>query len=459
MRRYDAGRRIGRSMKTPIADFVSAYQTSDISRFHMPGHKGKPLLGAEPWDITEIDGADVLYSANGIIEESEDITSSLFHTAHSFFSAEGSTLAIKAMLLLATQNATEKPLVLAARNAHKAFIYGAALLDIDVEWLYPEPFSHLCRCEISPETLEKYLTNSKKKPCAVYITSPDYLGNTADVRALSEVCKEFSLPLLVDNAHGAYLGFLSPSRHPIALGADMCCDSAHKTLPVLTGGAYLHISKQAPSHYTENARNALALFASTSPSYLILQSLDLCNRYLSDSYPEKLQKCIRIIENIKAKMAEKGFAPDESEPLKIVLHTAKYGYTGDEISWHLRKFQIVPEFYDREYLVLMITPENSEKDFERLSLAWDTILPKSALPSLPYKLEKGKSCLSLRKAMLGAQEIIPVEKALGRICASPTVSCPPAVPVVISGEEITAGAIEIFRLYGIETVAVSKIDR
>ena len=446
-------------MKTPIADFVSAYQTSDISRFHMPGHKGKPLLGAEPWDITEIDGADVLYSANGIIEESEDITSSLFHTAHSFFSAEGSTLAIKAMLLLATQNATEKPLVLAARNAHKAFIYGAALLDIDVEWLYPEPFSHLCRCEISPETLEKYLTNSKKKPCAVYITSPDYLGNTADVRALSEVCKEFSLPLLVDNAHGAYLGFLSPSRHPIALGADMCCDSAHKTLPVLTGGAYLHISKQAPSHYTENARNALALFASTSPSYLILQSLDLCNRYLSDSYPEKLQKCIRIIENIKAKMAEKGFAPDESEPLKIVLHTAKYGYTGDEISWHLRKFQIVPEFYDREYLVLMITPENSEKDFERLSLAWDTILPKSALPSLPYKLEKGKSCLSLRKAMLGAQEIIPVEKALGRICASPTVSCPPAVPVVISGEEITAGAIEIFRLYGIETVAVSKIDR
>ncbi|MBQ3490907.1 MAG: amino acid decarboxylase, partial [Clostridia bacterium] len=90
-------------MKTPIADFVSAYQTSNVSRFHMPGHKGKAMLGAEPWDITEIDGADVLYSANGIIQESEDLTSSLFHTAHSFFSAEGSTLAIKAMHLHATQ--------------------------------------------------------------------------------------------------------------------------------------------------------------------------------------------------------------------------------------------------------------------------------------------------------------------------------------------------------------------
>ena len=445
-------------MKTPIADFVSAYQASDISRFHMPGHKGKAFLGAEPWDITEIDGADVLYSANGIIEESEAITSSLFHTAHSFFSAEGSTLAIKAMLMLATQNEGEKPLILAARNAHKAFIYGAALLDIDVEWLYPEPFEHLCRCNISAEALKNHLQKMEKKPCAVYITSPDYLGHTADIRALSEVCKEFSLPLLVDNAHGAYLGFLSPSQHPIALGANMCCDSAHKTLPVLTGGAYLHVSKNAPLCYLENARNALALFASTSPSYLILQSLDLCNRYLANGYAKKLERCIQKINAIKAKMKENGFAPEESEPLKIVLHTAKYGYTGDEMCYHLKKFRIIPEFYDSEYLVLMITPENSEKDFERLSLAWDTILPRQALPSSTYALEKGKTFLSIRKAMLGAQEIIPVEKALGRICASPTVSCPPAVPIVISGEKITAEAIEILRLYGSETVAVCKIQ-
>ena len=297
----------------------------------------------------------------------------------------------------------------------------------------------------------------KKKPCAVYITSPDYLGQTSDIRALSQVCKEFSLPLLVDNAHGAYLGFLSPSQHPIALGADLCCDSAHKTLPVLTGGAYLHISKQAPACYLENARNALALFASTSPSYLILQSLDLCNRYLSDNYTEKLEYCIQKIDSMKEKMKEKGFAPEESEPLKIVLHTAKYGYTGNEIAETLKKFHIVPEFYDNEYLVLMITPENSEKDFEKLLLAWDNISPKMPLPNAPYILEKEKTLLSLRKAMLSAQEIIPVEQALGRICASPTVACPPAVPVVISGEEITEQAIKIFQLYGIETVAVTKI--
>ena len=445
-------------MRTPIADFVSEYQSSGASRFHMPGHKGKPLLGAEPRDITEIDGADVLYSADGIIKESEDLASSLFHTAHTFYSAEGSSLAIKAMLALAVQQSgsAERPLILAARNAHKAFLYGVSLLDIEVEWIYPEPFEHLCACDITADILRAHLQNTQKKPCAVYITSPDYLGHLADIRSLSEVCREFDVPLLVDNAHGAYLNFLSPSLHPIALGAWACCDSAHKTLPVLTGGAYLHISKNAPAAFTDGARNALALFASTSPSYLILQSLDLCNRYLSDGYPEKLRSCIRKVGEIKEKMRTQGFAPEASEPLKIVLHTAKYGYTGAEFCEHLKQFQIIPEFYDSEYLVLMITPENTALDFDRLSLALTRIFPKNALIQTSYPPKKATALLSVRKAMLSPQEIVPIEKAEGRVCASPTVSCPPAVPIVISGELIARDAIELFRLYGVEAVAVIK---
>ena len=445
-------------MITPISDFVSQYQNSGASRFHMPGHKGNAFLGAEPWDITEIDGADVLYSADGIIKESEDLASSLFHTAHSFYSAEGSSLVIKAMLTLAAQNAesSERPLILAARNAHKAFLYGAALLDLEVEWMYPEPFEHLCRCEITPDILRTYLTESARTPCAVYITSPDYLGHIADIRSLSEVCKEFSVPLLVDNAHGAYLNFLSPSLHPIALGAAACCDSAHKTLPVLTGGAYLHVSQNAPASFTEGARNALSLFASTSPSYLILQSLDLCNRYLSEGYAEKLSACIRKVEDIKSKMSEKGFLPEASEPLKIVLHTAKYGYTGDEFSDHMKQFHIIPEFYDMEYLVLMITPENSDTDFERFLFAISRISPRNPLKQITYSPQKAITRLSARKALLSPQEILPVEQAEGRICAAPSVSCPPAVPIVISGEEITSEAIQIFKLYGIEKVAVVK---
>lgn len=444
-------------MKTPIIDFVNQYRETGESRFHMPGHKGKALLGMEALDITEIDGADVLYSADGIINESEDLASSLFGTAHTFYSAEGSTLAIKAMLALVSQTDDgESPLILAGRNAHKAFIYGAALLGIEVEWLYPEPFTHLCRCEITAEILEKKLSEMKRKPCAVYITSPDYLGQTADIRALADVCKRRDIPMLVDNAHGAYLHFLEESRHPIALGATMCCDSAHKTLPVLTGGAYLHISDSAPKEYLENARNMLALFASTSPSYLILQSLDRANAYLADAYPARLAACIQRVEDVKARLSEIGFAPEASEPLKIVLHASLYGHTGGDLAVHLKKHRIVPEFYDGEYLVLMITPENEPLDFERLLAAFDGLKPKKPIGLPEFSLRKGICRMSVREAMLGAQEIVPVERAVGRICAAPTVSCPPAVPIVISGEEITAEAVEIFRFYGIEKIAVVK---
>lgn len=444
-------------MKTPIIDFVQKYKDAKESRFHMPGHKGKSFLGMEAFDITEIEGADVLYAADGIIKESEDLASSLFGTAHTFYSAEGSTLVIKAMLALVSQKENgEKPLVLAGRNAHKAFLYGAALLDIDIEWLYPEPFSHLCGCEITAEILEKKLSEMERKPCAVYITSPDYLGHVADICALADVCNAHDIPMLVDNAHGAYLNFLEQSLHPIALGASMCCDSAHKTLPVLTGGAYLHISKDAPKTYLENARNMLALFASTSPSYLILQSLDRANRYLSDEYQTRLALCIRKIDAVKAKLAEKGFSPEESEPLKLVLHTAKYGYTGERMAAHLKKYHIIPEFYDGEYLVLMATPENTSLDFARLIAAFDELKPKKPLRSPAFVLKKGVFRMSVREAMLGAQEIVPVGKAVGKICAAPAVSCPPAVPIVISGEEITEEAVEIFRFYGIEKIAVVK---
>ena len=125
-------------MTTPIADFVKNYALRDLSRFHMPGHKGKALLGCESLDITEIDGADVLYSAGGIIDESESNASALFGTKHSFYSTEGSSLAIKAMLALIKKRTPtgERTTVLAARNVHKAFIYACALLDT----------RHLCKC-------------------------------------------------------------------------------------------------------------------------------------------------------------------------------------------------------------------------------------------------------------------------------------------------------------------------
>ena len=181
-------------MKTPIVDFVSRYADKDVSRFHMPGHKGASLLGCERLDITEIDGADVLYGADGIIAESEENATALFGTAHTFYSTEGSTLAIKAMLATVSMQAQTRhgarPLILAARNVHRAFIHGCALLDLRVKWLYPKRAEHLCLCSLTASDVELALTEGAERPAALYLTSPDYLGQTADIKGIAEVCRK-----------------------------------------------------------------------------------------------------------------------------------------------------------------------------------------------------------------------------------------------------------------------------
>ena len=445
-------------MNTPIADFVRRYASADTSRFHMPGHKGNGPLGCEALDITEICGADVLYSPDGIIAESEKNATALFGSKHTYYSAEGSSLAIKAMLALIKKKAPadRRVRILAARNVHKAFVYACALLDIDAEWLFPSVSSHLCECRITPEQLEGALKNSEQLPDAIYITSPDYLGSICDIEGLSAVCRKYAIPLLVDNAHGAYLAFTEPSIHPLALGADMCCDSAHKTLPVLTGGAYLHIASSYDADDDE-VRSALALFASTSPSYLILQSLDLCNAYLSDGYRQRLREFIKKLSSLSARLSLLGFKSEQTEPLKLVFSRQRCGYSGDELAEHLRKCGIEPEFADRDCLVLMATPENTDDDLERVYQAFAALPNKNACgTSLPPLFEQPTRALSIREAVFASSETVAVENTEGRICASPTVSCPPAVPVVMSGEVITRSAIELMRYYGIERIEVVK---
>ncbi|MBQ7283693.1 MAG: aminotransferase class V-fold PLP-dependent enzyme, partial [Oscillospiraceae bacterium] len=216
-------------MTTPICDFVQQYARNNALRMHMPGHKGVNLLGFEKLDITEFDGADNLYEPNGIIAQSEANATAIFG-CDTFYSTEGSSQCIRAMLYLVCMDAKakgEKPLVAAGRNAHKTFLNAAALLDFDIVWLCGEKQNSYLSCNITAEYLEQFLNQTK--PTAVYITSPDYLGNVADIKAIAEVCHKYGALLVVDNAHGAYLKFLPQSLHPIDLGADLCCDSAHKT--------------------------------------------------------------------------------------------------------------------------------------------------------------------------------------------------------------------------------------
>ena len=441
-------------MKTPICDFVKNYIEKDGLRLHMPGHKGSSFLGAEIMDITEIQGADSLYEASGIIKESEQNASEIFG-CHTFYSAEGSSLSIKAMLYLAVtlgRKGEEKPVVYAGRNAHKAFLSAAALIDFEVEWIFGS--ENYLSCNIIPEELDVKLNSAKVKPVAVYVTTPDYLGNLQDIREISKVCKKHGVLLLVDNAHGAYLKLLEKSMHPIDLGADMCTDSAHKTLPVLTGGGYLHISKSLDTRYKEQAKNAMLLFGSTSPSYLILQSLDMANKYM-----EECKECfgafVRKVESLKDNLKNSGFEILGNEPLKVTISTKPYGYTGAEFAEILRGKNIECEFADPDFVVLMLTPQLENK-FSEIEKELKSIPERQEVLKKMPQILKPEKVLGIREAMFSDKEKCTLEDSLGRVLAEGVLSCPPAVAPVVCGERIDQSAIECFKYYGTENLWVVK---
>lgn len=444
-------------MDTPICDFVSRYADTEPLRLHMPGHKGAALLGMETLDITEIDGADSLFEADGIIQKSEENAGRLFG-CKTLYSTEGSSLCIRAMLYLCVLYAKEQnriPLIAAARNVHCSFIKAAAMLDFGIHWLYSNNTSSYLSCVIDPIALEHWLSSTATKPVAVYLTSPDYLGNMSNIQQISQICHNHGVLLVVDNAHGAYLRFLPCSAHPMDLGADLCCDSAHKTLPVLTGGAYMHIAERAPTIFSKLAKQAMSMFASTSPSYLILQSLDAANHYLDLDYQPKLFPFLPAVSKIKRELEEHGYQFIGNEPLKLTIDCKKYGYSGSELAQRLKLVNIFAEFSDPDYLVLMLSPDIGNNGLHKLKDALLEIPQHAPILFTTPPISPGKKVMTLRQASFSVCETIPVSESLGRVLASPSVGCPPAVPIVVCGEEIDEKAISCFSYYGITHCCVT----
>lgn len=439
-------------MNTPICDFVRDYLRRQPARLHMPGHKGVPRLGCEMLDLTEIHGADSLYEASGIIAESEQNASELFG-AYTFYSTEGSSHCIRAMLyltLLWAKREGRESLILAARNAHKSFLTAAALLDIPVQWLWSaEP--ELLSCAITPAQAEEAIL--RKKPAALYLTSPDYLGNMAELPGLGRVCAKHGVLLLVDNAHGAYLKFLPESLHPMDLGATVCCDSAHKTLPALTGAAYLHISRCAPPEFRQNAKRALALFGSTSPSYLCMQSLDLTNLALC-TLRARIASLLPGISGMKQRLQNRGWLQAGDEPMKLTVRCKPCGYSGSELSLLLEQRGLYCEFADSDYLVCMLSADTTEQELEHLEKTLVSVPKREAIAERPPKLSIPEQRLTVRQAMLAPRELLPLSECRGRVLASADVSCPPAIPILVCGEVIDTTALRCMEYYGVTHCSV-----
>jgi arginine/lysine/ornithine decarboxylase len=433
-------------MNTPVCDYLKKYSEKNMLRLHMPAHKGKnigsPIDDILKYDITEIKGADSLFEADGIISESEKNASELFKTVSTIYSVQGSTLCIQTMLALMK---TENRHIISARNSHRAFLNACALLDLEIEWIYPEYNSGIIGGIIKVSDIEEKLKNSDGNSC-VYITSPDYLGNIADIKSIAQICHKYNAVLLVDNAHGACLGFLQPSKHPAHLGADMCCDSAHKMLPAVTGTAYLHINNE---RYAKKAKSMMSVFASTSPSYIQLASLDYCNLYISEKINDDIIYALNEIKKIKSDLKYK-YSFIEGEPFHITITDIN----GNDMAEKLRQYNIECEYSDFNCIVLLLSPVNTAEDFKILKSALENINPQKCISEKNIKFPAPVQAVSLKKAFFSPSEEISIYKAEGRICSSLNVPCPPAIPIAVSGEIISAECIEIYRQYNIKTINV-----
>ena len=463
-----------KTVTTPIYDFARQYSENGTARFHMPGHKGRGFFGFEEMDITEVKGADSLYEADGIIAESEDNASKVFGSGLTLYSAEGSSLCIKTMVCAASDCFADKayygkrnmrPLIMAARNVHKSFLYGLALSDTDAAWISTSGMNDsICTSRITPADVRNALMKTAVKPVAVYITSPDYLGVSSDIKGIADVCHSYGVMLIVDNAHGAYLKFAGDDLHPLDLGADMCCDSAHKTLPVLTGGAYLHVSKELATKmgrndFREKLKNIMSMFGSTSPSYLTLTSLDKCNEYLAFKAREDIKETISKIEAIKEKLKDVGLDVQGSDPLKLTIKIHD-----SNLADFVRSRNMEPEYSDRDYAVFMITPFNTDEELEHLK---NVLIEYAGTEDFKNKnIDKEDVSLDINPFISGTVRFalkektitVDAEKAIGKICGFPLVTCPPAVPFVMPGELVTENVVRLAKYYGYTKLNVVETD-
>ena len=442
----------------PLWDAVRAYGERRTARFHMPGHKGNgaesdPLFPVYQYDITEVTGADSLYEADGALRALEERFARLYGAKRTLLSAGGATLCIQSMLALV---ARPGGVVVAGRGVHVSAVNAMALLGLTPAWVLPEGGAGFgLGGRVSPAAVEEALCQTQNV-CAVYITSPDFFGVLSDISGIAQVCRRHGVPLLVDNAHGAHLKWRAEgSLHPMDLGAAMCCDSPHKTLPVLTGGALLHI---ADERFIPDAKRRMALFGSTSPSYLILLSLDRCLTLLENGYGARFEATCAAMRTLGALAERHGFVPISGacDETKLTLSVWNWVLPPHAFAARLRAAGIEPEYCGEAWAVLMASPETTADDYARARRfleAWETPQAPHAAPQCPALPARA---LPLREAVLAACERVSVSESIGRTAGATVCPCPPGIPIVTPGERIDATCAELLKKSGILLVDVVK---
>lgn len=446
----------------PLWTALERIRREDLARFYMPGHKGRmpaPFTQAAPYDVTEIAGADSLYECTGAIRALEEEMADLYRVGDCLLSAGGSTLCIQTMLYLARSWGST---VICGRIIHRSAVAAMGLLGLDPCWL---PGRIASRREgipgiALPPTPEDVEAAIAAHPDAgtVYITSPDYFGQLANIADIADVCHRHRKVLMVDNAHGAHLGCFRAALHPMSQGADFCCDSLHKNLPALTGAAVLHLADPA---FYQKAKYAMSLFGSTSPSYLIMLSAENALETLARNQASYWELS-NTVEEVRREAGElgydviKGFVRD---PIRLAVGFESFGHTPESFGKFIRSRGVEPEYLDRNVCVFMFSPANTSTEIDRLRSALaGAVKGIRRQPELRYPttIRLPRQILSVGEAMSRREKELPAEACVGKVSARVVSSCPPGIPMLVPGEEISAQTVKFLQSSGVTSIWVVR---
>lgn len=462
-----------------LYDRLNAYQASDFYGFHMPGHKRQTSFGGGlPFeiDITEIDGFDDLHHAEGILKDAEELTAKAYGADESHFLVNGSTVGILSAILGST---TRGDKILVARHCHKSVYHAVCLNALRPVYLYPEfdEALHL-NTTISVSAVKTALMEHSDIR-AVVVVSPTYDGVISDLAGIAEAVHAYGIPLIVDEAHGAHLGF-----HPyfeenaLAKGADIVIHSVHKTLPSLTQTALLHIKGDRVDR--RNVKRYLGMLQTSSPSYVLMASIDQCVHLLAEQGEILFEPYVEILKMFREKMKSlqclRMLETEHYDWSKVVISTKGTGITGRDLSGILReRFHLEMEMAAATYVIAMTSVADTEEGFRRLEEALFCIDGELAKESKTGE----RSFEEDREDMLGelprnpqimtsaeAAELLPEETeavswedSVGRISVEYAYLYPPGSPLIVPGEQVTQETIDMLLAYREAGFSVEGVEK
>jgi len=463
-----------RARTAPLYERLVACRAAGLTSFHVPGHKSgrglDPLAKGDleqvmAIDYTEITGLDDLHDPEGVIREAQELAADCFGADETHFLVGGSTVGNLAMI---TAVCGRGELMLVQRNVHKSVIHGLMLAGARAVFLPPQrdEASGLAFAPDIAVVREAFARYPEAK--ALFLSNPDYYGTGVDLRPYAELAHVCGKPLLVDEAHGAHYGF-HPDLPPSALscGADAVVQSTHKMLTAMTMGAMLHVRGERINRDLLKFR--LGMLQSSSPSYPIMASLDLCRRSLHVRGAELFERGLAAVRSFAAGLARlESFAAARpaavasagvlktQDPFKVAVRDQTGTLTGYELKSELERRGCMVEMADPDYVLLVFSLASSLQDSERLLSALRDIGEERRLggreprpgawqsaAAAPFRRISAPVPMDMRVPGLSAggegsppTRLVPIREAAGEICAEMVIPYPPGVPVLFPGEPI-----------------------